>query len=145
WWRGRLRLVLGRRHVVSAVVAVGLCVAWIGAAVAQAGWEPFITTVKREAFQRIVPNYTPRPYPWGDVVTHPFRVLAAALPCSAVALLALRPGFANLWDERGRRLLQALHCWTWPNLVVWSLMTEHAAPQSFPLLTALARPAALVC
>ena len=29
------------------------------------------------------------------------------LPWSAFALLALRPGFVRLWDERGRRLLQA--------------------------------------
>src|SRR5262249_9513017 len=137
WWRGRLRLLLGRRHLVSAALAAGLCLAWVGAAVAQAGWQPFVTTVQREALQRIVPNYTPRPYPWGDVVVHPVRVLAAALPCSAFALFALRSGFAKLWDERGRRLLQALHCWTWPNLALWSLMSEHAARHSFPLLPGL--------
>jgi hypothetical protein len=61
-----------------------------------------------------------------------------------VALLTLRPGFARLWDERGRRLLAALHCWVWPNVLFWSLPTDHAARQSFPLFPGIAGLAAMV-
>jgi hypothetical protein len=66
------------------------------------------------------------------------------LPWSVVALWTLHPGFVRLWDERGRRLLQALHCWTWPNMLFWSLIAEHAPRHSFPLFPGLAGLAAMV-
>jgi hypothetical protein len=71
-------------------------------------------------------------------------VLLANLPWSGFALLTLRPGFARLWDERGQRLLQALHCWTWPNLFFWTIIPEHAPRHSFPLFPGIAGLAALV-
>jgi 4-amino-4-deoxy-L-arabinose transferase-like glycosyltransferase len=144
WRRGRLRLLAGRQHLVSAGLAAGLCLAWVVAAASLGGWENFFFTVKREAFQRIVPNYTPRPYPWLQALTHPARVLLSTLPLSAFAVVTLWPGFARLWDERGRRLLQGLHCWAWPNVLVWSLMSEHAPRHSFPLFPAVAGLAAMV-
>ncbi len=144
WWRGRLRLLLGRRHLVSAGLAASICLAWVVAAGTLGGWDNLRTTVEREAFQRLVPNYTPRPYPWGESLLHPLRLLVTTLPLSALALLTLRPGFSRLWDERGRRLLQALHCWAWPNVVLWSLPTEHTPRHSFPLFPAIAGLAAMV-
>jgi hypothetical protein len=75
---------------------------------------------------------------------HPFKVLGASLPLSGFALLTLRPGFARLWDERGQRLLQALHCWVWPNLVFWSIIPEKATRHSFPLFPGIAGLAAMV-
>jgi 4-amino-4-deoxy-L-arabinose transferase-like glycosyltransferase len=144
WWRGRLRLLWRRQHLVSLAVAVCLCLAWAGAAVTLGGWEPFVSTVQREAFQRIVPNYTPRPYPWLEALTHPLRLLAASLPVSLAALMALKPGFAALWDGRGRRVLQAMHCWVWPNMLIWSVMSEHTPRHSFPLFPGIAGLAALV-
>jgi 4-amino-4-deoxy-L-arabinose transferase-like glycosyltransferase len=144
WRRGRLRLLVGRQHLASAGLAAGLCLAWVVAAASLGGWENFFFTVKREAFQRIVPNYTPRPYPWLQALTHPARVLLSTLPLSAFAVVTLWPGFARRWDERGRRLLQGLHCWAWPNVLVWSLMSEHAPRHSFPLFPAVAGLAAMV-
>ena len=156
WWRGRLRLLFGRRHLVSAVVGAGVCFAWATAAVSQVGWDVFYDTVSREALQRLSPSqhqevlrqlkpgHQPQLYPWGEVLVHPLKILATNLPWSAFALLALRPGFARRWDERGRRLLQALHCWTWPNLVFWSVIPEHALRHSFPLFPGFAGLAAMV-
>jgi hypothetical protein len=69
-------------------------------------------------------------------------LLAFALPASALALSTLRPGFAQLWDERGRRLLQALHCWAWPSMLFWSFPTEHTPRHSFPLFPGLSGLAA---
>jgi hypothetical protein len=66
------------------------------------------------------------------------------LPWSLVALVTLMPGFARRWDERGRRLLQALHCWVWPNLLFWSIIPEHAPRHSFPLFPGIAGLAAMV-
>jgi 4-amino-4-deoxy-L-arabinose transferase-like glycosyltransferase len=156
WWRGRLRLLGGRRHLVSALLAAGLCLAWAAAAVALTGWDAFYETVSREALQRLSPSHhlearqmmSPRHqahgYPWVGGLAHPLVVLGAGLPWSLVALVSVRPGFARLWDERGRRLLQALHCWVWPNLVFWSVIPEHAPRHSFPLLPGVAGLAALV-
>jgi 4-amino-4-deoxy-L-arabinose transferase-like glycosyltransferase len=156
WWRGRLRLLWGRHHLLGAAVAAGVCLGWAGLAVGLTGWDVFYETVSREALQRLSPshhlealeqlspNHQPAVYPWMAVLLHPVRTLAANLPWSAFALVALWPGFARRWDERGRRLLQALHCWAWPNLFFWSIIPEHAQRHSFPLFPAFSGLAALV-
>jgi 4-amino-4-deoxy-L-arabinose transferase-like glycosyltransferase len=144
WWRGRLRLLKQRHHLVAAGVGAAFCLAWAGWAIALGGWEPFQTTVLREGLMHISPSHHHRPYPWLESLVHPLRILGASLPISLFALPALWPGFASRWDERGRRCLQALHCWTWPNLLLWSLVPEHAPRQSFPLFPGLAGLAAMV-
>jgi hypothetical protein len=144
WWRGRLRLLWGRHHLVNAALAAGVCLAWIAAAVAQAGWDSFSQTVGLEAAMRLLPSHHHRPYPWREVLLHPLKVMAASLPVSVFALWTLRPGFARLWDDSGRRLLQALHCWVWPNLLFWTIIPEKAARHSFPLFPGIAGLAALV-
>lgn len=144
WWRGELRLLASWKHLLSAGLALSLCLAWAAAAVALAGWDVFADTIEREACQRLVPGYTPFPYPWKDALLHPVKILAVTLPFSPLALLTVRPGFMQLWDARGRLLLQALHCWAWPNLLFMSFPTEHAPRHSFPLFPALAGLAAFV-
>src|SRR5205085_2177872 len=42
------------------------------------------------------------------------------------------------------RMVQAMHCWTWPNLLFWSIIPEHAPRHSFPLFPGIAGLAALV-
>jgi len=156
WWRGRLRSLFGRQHLVSAALGAGLCIAWIAAAVSCTGWDAFYETVSREALQRLspshhlearqlmAPHHQAHTYPWLGVLAHPFVVLGGSLPWSPLALLTLMPSFARLWDARGRRLLQAMHCWVWPNLLFWSLIPEHAPRHSFPLFPGIAGLAALV-
>jgi 4-amino-4-deoxy-L-arabinose transferase-like glycosyltransferase len=144
WWRGELRFLWGRRHLLSAALATALCLAWAGAAVVLGGWEEVAGTVGREAAQRLVPNHAGRPYPWLEALAHPLLILAVTLPCSVGVCFALRPGFAALWGERGRFVLQALRCWLWPNLLVWSLMSDHAPRHSFPMFPAVAGMAAMV-
>lgn len=156
WWRGRLRSLVGWPHLLGVAAAGGLVLAWVAAAVAQTGWHVFYDTVSREALQRLSPGYNAIARQvmaahhrdtlpaWVETVLHPFVVFGAALPWSAAALVTLRPGFARVWDERGRFLLQALHCWAWPNLLFWSLVPEHAPRHSFPLFPGIAGLAALV-
>lgn len=144
WWRGRLRLLWGWRHLASAAVGAALCLGWAGWAVALAGWDVFFDTVSREALQRLSPGHHIRPYPWRESLAHPFLILASTLPWSLCAVWTLRPGFARRWDEHGQLLLQALHCWTWPNLLFWSVIPEHAARHSLPLCPGIAGLAALV-
>jgi 4-amino-4-deoxy-L-arabinose transferase-like glycosyltransferase len=152
WWRGRLRLLWGRNHLIAAALGAAICFTWAGLAIRQAGWDVFVNTVSQEAMQRLVPHEIPlaaghhhhRPYPWREALGHPFVVLGSAGPWSLFALVALWPGFAKLWDERGRRLLQALHCWAWPNLIFWTVVPEHAPRHSFPMFPALAGLGAMV-
>jgi 4-amino-4-deoxy-L-arabinose transferase-like glycosyltransferase len=143
WWRGRLRDLVRLPHVAGAALATGLCLAWGSAVVAQVGWDALYDTVRREALQHLSPLHHARPYPWREVLTFPLAFLLANLPWSAFALVTLRPGFARLWDDRGRRLLQALHSWTWPNLLFWSLVPGHHARHAMPLQPGLAGLAAL--
>jgi 4-amino-4-deoxy-L-arabinose transferase-like glycosyltransferase len=144
WWRGRLRLLLSRQHLASLAFAAALCLAWMAAAVHLEGWNVFWATVAREGGDRLIPQHDGRPYPWLQSLVHPARLLLTALPWSALALVALRPSFFRLWDECGQRLLQALHCWVWPQILFWSLLTEHTPRHSFPLFPGLAGLAAMV-
>ncbi len=107
-------------------------------------WQVFYDTVSREALNHLAPGRAHKGSPWLEAFVHPAKVLATMLPWSALALLTLRPSFLQLWDERGRLLLQALHCWTWPNIVFWSLASEHSLRHSAPLFPALSGLAALV-
>jgi len=143
-WRGQLRLLFGWRHLLAAAIGASLVLAWIGAAVAITGWDVFYETVKREALQRMLPGYAPTPDPWYVSLLHPFRLWYTNLPWSLVALVACRPSFGRLWDERGRLLWQTLHCWIWPNIVIWSLMLDHKPRHSFPLFPGFAGLAAMV-
>jgi hypothetical protein len=148
WWRGRLRLLWSWQHLVSAALGAALCLSWIAAAVLMTGWDVFYATVLQEALPRIVPFYDKQYHQhhtyWVEVVRHPFWIMATTLPWSVVALWTLWPGFARLWDERGRRLLAALHCWTWPNLLFWTLVSDHKPRHSMPLCPGLAGLAVMV-
>jgi 4-amino-4-deoxy-L-arabinose transferase-like glycosyltransferase len=144
WRRGKLRLLWQRHHLLSATLAAGICLAWAGAAAAMTSWVEFYGTVSREGLMRVSPSHHHRLYPWKESLVHPLRLLAAGLPASAFAVLALCPGFPQLWDNRGRLLLQALHCWIWPNMLFWTLIPEHAPRHSFPIFPGLAGLAAMV-
>jgi hypothetical protein len=144
WRRGQLRLLLRPAHWLSVSVAALPCLAWAAAAAAQTGWGPLLNAVRGEALPRLSPAHHTRPYPWHELATFPIGFLAANLPWSAAVLWTLSPRFAQLWDERGRRLLQLLHCWTWPNLLFWSLVPGHHLRHALPLQPGLAGLAALV-
>src|SRR6266849_8072147 len=107
WWRGQLRLLWGRHHLICAAIGAGMVLAWIVGAATMAGWQDLYSTVSREGLMRLSPSHHHRPYPWGESLVHPIRLLAASLPCSVFALLSLRPGVSAMWDDRGLRLLQA--------------------------------------
>jgi 4-amino-4-deoxy-L-arabinose transferase-like glycosyltransferase len=144
WLRGRLRLLSCRQHLAAAGVALAICLCWACQAITRAGCEVFFDSVSREALVHLSPGHHHSGYPWAQALSHPFVVWAAGLPMSVFALPALWPGFLGLWDQKGRRLLQALHCWIWPNLVFWSLLPGHNPRQAFPILPALAGLAAMV-
>ena len=144
WWRKRLYLLWNWPHLLSILLATLPCIAWCAAVSFQVGWMTLFDTVRREALQHLSPMHNSRPYPWAEVLGFPLVFLAANLPWSAAALLSLRPKFAGLWDERGQRLLQMLHCWVWPNLLFWSLAPGHHLRHAMPLQPGLAGLAALV-
>jgi 4-amino-4-deoxy-L-arabinose transferase-like glycosyltransferase len=144
WWRGRLRLLGGKAHLLSASLVALLCLAWVGAAVREVGWEVWYGAVRQEALQRLSPLHHPRPYPWLELLEHPLALLAGSLPWSVCLLFAFQPSFMGLWDKRGQRLVQALHCWIWPNLMFWSIVPGHRPRHSLPLTVGIAGLAALV-
>jgi 4-amino-4-deoxy-L-arabinose transferase-like glycosyltransferase len=144
WRRGQLRILLRPAHIFSVFIAALPCLAWAAAVAAQVGWTPLFDAIRSEALPRLSPAHHSRPYPWHELATFPICYLGANLPWSAAALWTLSPRFAQLWDEDGRRLLQLLHYWTWPNLLFWSIVPGHHLRHALPLQPGLAGLAALV-
>jgi 4-amino-4-deoxy-L-arabinose transferase-like glycosyltransferase len=144
WWRGELRRLWSWQHLASLGLAAAVCLAWVGAAVHLEGWELLWATVRREGGDRLIPEHGGRPYPWLETLIHPAKLLVTMLPWSALALLTLRSSFLRMWEGRERRLLQAMHCWVWPQVLFWSLPTEHTPRHSFPLFPGMAGLAAMV-
>ncbi|HVS34236.1 MAG TPA: glycosyltransferase family 39 protein, partial [Gemmataceae bacterium] len=143
-WRRRLSMLWSGPHLTAVCVAAVPCIAWAAAVGCRVGWSPLIDTVAREALPHLSPLHHARPYPWSEIVTFPLLFLATNLPWSAAALLTLHPRFGRLWDERGRRLWQLLHCWVWPNLLFWSVVPGHHFRHGMPLQPGLAGLAAMV-
>jgi 4-amino-4-deoxy-L-arabinose transferase-like glycosyltransferase len=135
-WRGQLRLLIGRGHLLAVGVAALVCAGWASAVVQQVGWDSLSETIRREAAYRFAPKAN-RGYPLGDVALYPLAVFAAHLPVSAFALLTFRKSFWTQWDDRGRLLLQLLHCWTWPNLLFWTLVPNHNVRYVLPISAGL--------
>ena len=142
-WRRRLSVLWSWPHLAAVGVAAIPCVAWAAAVGSRVGFGLLFDTVLGEALPHLSPLHHTRPYPWGEVVGFPLLFLATNLPWSAVALLTLHPAFGRLWDERGRRLWQLLHCWVWPNLLFWSVVPGHHFRHGMPLQPGLAGLAAL--
>ncbi len=145
-WRGRLRLLFSWQHIVSALFGLGLCFLWLAAVVQQIGWGAFEYphgTFWVEALPRVSHQHHLSDNQLLESLQHPFKILGANLPWSLFALLTLAPSFMRIWDEHERRVLQALHCWTWPNLLVWTILPDHATRHSFPLFPGITGLAAL--
>lgn len=134
-WRGELARLLGWKHFVACGVAVGVCALWACAVASQVGWEALRGTIESEARYRLAPKSTERDSL--AVASYPLIVLAAHLPVAGFAFLTFRPSFWTRWDERGRRLLQFLHSWTWPSLLFWSLVPNHNVRYALPLSAGL--------
>lgn len=142
WWRGRLRFLLGRHHLLGLGLATLLCLTWAAWAISLTSWQVFTDTVQREGLPRWVPNYD-RPYRYGEALLHPVKLIMTTLPWSLLALGTLWPGFYRRLDERGKFLAAAFHAWTWPNILVWSYVGEHTPRHSFPLFPGIAGLAVL--
>jgi len=132
-WQGRLRLLVGWRFLLAVGLAVAVVTGWALAVAGQVGWDALADTVRKEAAYRFAPKSATKGYPWVEVVTYPLLVLAAHLPLSLFALRTLRPSFLQSCDDRTRRVVQFLHCWTWPNLLFWALVPNHNVRYALPL------------
>jgi len=135
-WRRQLAFLFSWRHLLAVSVAVGVCVCWGCAVAQQVGWEALTDTIRKEAGYRLAPK-AGRGYPWGDVALYPLGVFAAHLPVSAFALLTFRRSFWAQWNDREKLLLQLLHCWTWPNLLFWTLVPNHNVRYALPMSAGL--------
>lgn len=136
-WRRQPRLLVGWRFVLATAVALAAVAGWAVAVSVQVGWDTLAETIRAEAAYRFNPPPKATGYPWAGVLTYPLLVLAAHLPLSLFALRTLRPSVYRRQTDRGRLLLQLLHCWAWPNLVFWSLVPNHNVRYALPLSPAV--------
>lgn len=133
YWQGQLRLLIDRRVLLAATFALFLIVLWGFVVGESVGWAILRDTLKAEASYRFLPGSKKQEYPLADVGTYPLIVWASHLPLSLFALLTLRKGSFTGWSESRLVLLRFLHCWTWPNLIFWSLVPNHNVRYILPL------------
>jgi 4-amino-4-deoxy-L-arabinose transferase-like glycosyltransferase len=136
-WRRELHRLLDWRHLLATGFAAGLFALWAAAVANEVGWDALVSTIRGEAAYRFNPPPKAKGYPFGEVVTYPLLVLAAHLPLAFFALRTLRSSFLNQFDDRGRLLLQVLHCWVWPSLLFWSVVPNHNVRYILPISPAL--------
>lgn len=132
-WRREFRLLWGWRNLLAAGIAVGVCVLWACAVMQQVGTSILFDTISKEAAYRFAPKAAGKGYPWSEVLTYPLLVCAAHLPLSLFALRTFRQSFWQRCDWHHRLLVQLLHCWTWPNLLFWSLVPNHNIRYALPM------------
>lgn len=135
-WRGRFGLLFRRNHLVAVGAALALCALWAAAVVREVGWDALADTVRKEAAYRFAPKAS-KGYPWGELALYPLTVLAAHLPVAGFALVTFRRAFWESLAPRTRLLTQLLHCWTWPNLIFWTLVPNHNVRYALPLSAGL--------
>jgi 4-amino-4-deoxy-L-arabinose transferase-like glycosyltransferase len=131
--QGQLRSLFSWRHLVSVLLAISIVGWWAFSVASQTGWEMLIDTIKREAIQRIAPPNKSKSVPILQVFTFPLVVLASNLPWSLFALFTLRKSFRMRLNPSERKLCLLFHCWTWPNLFFWSMMSQQNVRYVFPL------------
>jgi 4-amino-4-deoxy-L-arabinose transferase-like glycosyltransferase len=145
WWRGQLRSLLAPGHLLGALLASALGLAWLLHVGQTVGWSLLIDTVAREALLRFSPGHHPRPYPWDEWITFPIGFIAGCLPWSLFAVISLRPNFGRLLDDRQRALWQLAICWVGSSLLFWTVVPGHRPRHLLPAQPGLAILAALVC
>lgn len=136
-WRRQFVLLLSWRHLFAVGVAVSLVALWAAVVAHEVGWDTLRNTIHSEAAYRFNPPPKARGYPWVELATYPLLVLAAHLPLALFALRTLRPSFLRSLDAPARSLVQFLHCWTWPNLIFWTLVPNHNVRYALPVSPAL--------
>jgi len=136
-WRRELHRLFEWRHLVAASLAAGLFALWAAAVADRVGWEALAGTIRAEAAYRFNSPPKAKGYPYHELATYPLLVIAAHLPVALFAIRTLRPSFLSSLDDRGRHVVQLLHCWVWPNLIFWTLVPNHNVRYILPLSPAL--------
>jgi 4-amino-4-deoxy-L-arabinose transferase-like glycosyltransferase len=129
WHSGRPWLAL--------VLAAGLCLLWMGGVIRAVGPELLLQTLGQEAAYRLRSGETPPWVPSPRWVTFPLVVGAALLPWSIPAMLMVFPRYHRRLPGSARRLALFLHCWSWPNLLLWTLVPNHNVRYVLPIAPAV--------
>ncbi len=137
WFTGRLTLLLRRPHVVAAMLASGVCLLWLTAAMSREGAATVFGAILAEGAGHFSLGHHHISYPWLSSLVHPLWLLGAALPVSVFAVATLLPGFWAQSSDHERMVLAGFHAWVWPNIVFWSLLPGHGPRQALPMVPGL--------
>lgn len=146
-WRRDGRALRSPGLWLALALAIGLVGMWACAVVRQVGWAELKAQLWTEAAPRLFAAEHLEDHPSkhlaAETLLHPLKVLGCTLPLGPLALLTLVPSFWRVQDENAKRLLQLLHCWAWPNLLLFTLLPEHASRHSLPFCPAFTALAGL--
>ncbi len=142
-WRGQWRRLFSVGHLIGIGMVVGLFGGWFLAVIQHIGWDSFWQQLRAEALPRVLASEH-KGGVWLETLLHPFKIMLVMLPWSPLALVACHPYFWRHPNVPLRRLIQALHGCLWPNLLLFSLLPEHATRHSFPFTITVTLLASLV-
>jgi 4-amino-4-deoxy-L-arabinose transferase-like glycosyltransferase len=137
WLGGQGRFWFCGRPWMALAVAAGGCLLWVGAVIQALGPELLLQTLRQEAAYRLLSGGNSRGVPLLQWLTFPLLVGAALVPWSFLAMLMVLPRYHRRLPLPARRLALFLHCWTWPNLLFWTLVPNHNVRYILPISPAV--------
>jgi 4-amino-4-deoxy-L-arabinose transferase-like glycosyltransferase len=144
-WTGRIRKLWQVGHLCGVMVAAGFLGVWVLVVVQRVGWEVLWQTLWEQALPRLSPAHQHGERLWLEVPAHPWKMLICGMPWSLFAGLAFWRRWYEQLTPQLQSLVRTLHCWTWPSLVIFTLLPDHDSRHSMPLLTGWVTLGALVC
>lgn len=155
WWTRRLHWLWRGEHLAGLALASLFMAGWLTIVVQRVGWPTLRDTLWQQALPRLSPAHQHGERLWLQTPLHPLKMLLCGLPWSLFVGLACwrrfylhraEPGtVTNRLTPATQALLRTWHCWVWPSLLLFTLLPDHDARHSMPLLTGLVALGATAC
>ncbi|MDW8223208.1 MAG: hypothetical protein RMJ82_09685 [Gemmatales bacterium] len=145
FYTGRMRVLFSIGHLTGVALAVALVAGWVGLIVQRVGWAVLWNTLWEQALPRVSPLHQQDERLWLEMPKYPLKMLLCGLPWSAFVGLTMWRTWREALAPTTRALVRTLHCWIWPNLLVFTLLPDHDARHGMPLLAGWSTLGALSC
>ncbi|MCS7166651.1 MAG: hypothetical protein RMI91_13120 [Gemmatales bacterium] len=132
---GRARRLLSWGHLVGLFLAAAVVLGWASVVIYRVGGYVLWSTLWEQALPRISPVHQHGEQLWLEIPKYPVKMLICGLPWTAFCTLTFWRSWYEQLSPATRALMRTLHCWTWPNLLIFTLLPDHDSRHGMPMLT----------